>query len=57
MDVSAVSQSVQTVNQAMTNAVTQSTEMAEKLVKVGVEMAVSGGGKDPNLGALIDMVA
>ncbi len=56
MDVSAVSQSVQAVNQAMTAAVTQSTEMAEKLVKVGVEMAVSQGAKDPNLGNAIDML-
>jgi len=53
MDVSAVTQSTQAVNQVMVAAQTKSIHQAEKLMKLSAEMSV-GGAKDPNLGQVVD---
>jgi hypothetical protein len=52
--VSAVSGSVQAMNQVMQYAAKASTDMADKLVKLSVEMAV---GKEAGKGELFDAVA
>lgn len=49
-----VSQSIEAVNQIMQQANQQSIEMAEKLMKVGVEMSLRA---EPGKGENIDLVA
>jgi hypothetical protein len=49
-----VSQSIEAVNQILQQANQQSTEMAEKLMKVGVEMSLAA---EPGKGENVDLMA
>jgi hypothetical protein len=55
MDVSGVSQSIQSVNDVMMFAEAKSTKMAEKLVRMNVELATKTPSANPNVGNNLDI--